>query len=138
MQLKTIALCSVGSSLTALLCFDLLVVEQTELDSRADSKMSQHFHYQSVITLAAGAVNRFEAYCRMGYELSCSQLTTYIRAIIIVLSVQMLMDPMGGIVMTNDGSAIVREVRPVLEAAQNGRHLFSLRYCSDPGAASRC
>lgn len=29
---------------------------------------------------------------------------------LIVLCVQMLLDPMGGIVMTNDGNAILREV----------------------------
>ena len=29
---------------------------------------------------------------------------------VVLVSVQMLMDPMGGIVMTNDGNAILREV----------------------------
>ena len=33
---------------------------------------------------------------------------------------QMLMDPMGGIVMTNDGNAILREVRMASTAAHSG------------------
>lgn len=64
---------------------------------------------------------------------------------LIVLCVQMLLDPMGGIVMTNDGNAILREVIMNSDLSTkmsvlyllNINIMFSLWH-SDPGPAPCC